>query len=193
MQGNTKSIRDQWDFYIDIVFSNIFKGYSMRSVVGVLIISIYVCEEAGCSTLSTESTSTQALIAATGALTLISASVSNSSPNSLWQSVDLVQSLQFLILSRIFLPQKLVKFITSNTFMMLNFGLPGIESAPLIKDLLSLFEFEQPVKVMQTLQIDSASTFRNIFVNLLLLGILILLHLCIFLLLKWSSKWTMNC
>jgi len=68
--------------------------------------------------------------------------------------------------------------------MMLNFGLPGIESAPLIKDLLSLFEFEQPVKVMQTLQIDSASTFRNIFVNLLLLGILILLHLCIFLLLK---------
>lgn len=108
---------------------------------------------------------------------IASSLMSGASPAGLFQIINFMQLYMFLILLKIYLPQKVIDFILSNSIFNLNFGLLGMDSVPMLKDFLKMLRIDQSDSTLEKLSVESMSTFYNLFTHLLVLLLVVIAHL----------------
>jgi hypothetical protein len=118
---------------------------------------------------NTEAIQAQALTGAAMAGATIASSINMSSPNGMWQSVNIMQLFVLILLLGIYLPQRIKDILTSNSFLSSSIKLPFIENLYGIKNMLNFFDFSQENSHLMAIGIESGSTFNNIFTQILLL------------------------
>ena len=118
------------------------------------------------------------IIAGVTAMASIASSLmSGASPAGLFQIINFMQLYMFLILLKIYLPQKVIDFILGNSIFNMNIGLIGMDSIPIIKDLLFSLNIDHFNVPLHELDIKSVSTFYNLFSYLLIFPLIASIHL----------------
>jgi len=80
-----------------------------------------------------------------------------------------MQLYMFLVLLRVYLPEKIEDYILANDMFNFNFGIPGLYSIPVLKDFLAIFKIEHSDATLHGLSVESLSTFYNLFPHLVIL------------------------
>jgi flagellar biogenesis protein FliO len=104
-------------------------------------------------------------------------SMSCSSPSGLWQMMNLMQLLMFLILLGVYLPSPIKDMITSSSFFSLSLPIPYLHRLYGIGYFFEFFDFESEDSALSSLGAESGSTFINVLSQLLMLLLLIIMHL----------------
>ena len=113
---------------------------------------------------------------------------SGASPGGLFQSINFMQLFMFLILLRVFLPQKINDYILANDIFNFNFGIPGLDSIPVLKDFLDIFIIEHSDETLHGLSVESLSTFYNLFSHLVIFLTIVVIHLIFWLIKSQCPK-----
>jgi hypothetical protein len=103
--------------------------------------------------------------------------MSCSSPSGLWQMMNLMQLLLFLILLRVYLPIPIKNMITSSSFFSLSLPIPYLNRLYGVGHFFEFIDFESEDSALLLLGAESGSTFVNVLSQLLMLLILFILHL----------------
>jgi len=120
---------------------------------------------------------TQVLAAGSAMSSAAVSALSGSSPGGLFQIINFMQLYMYLILLKIYLPQKIIDYILANSIFNLNFGTLGMDSIPLVDDFLSMFTIDHLDETLHELSVESLSTLYNLFGHLVLLFMTSFLHL----------------
>jgi cysteine-rich repeat protein len=113
---------------------------------------------------------------------LISSLITLSSPNNVWQIGNLLQMFMLLLLLNIYIPEKVIIFITTNLFALLSFDIPFLKEIRdyLLGDIVIFFESEQKDEKLKLLEAKSGSTPINASNSVLVLLWVIVIHAAIF-------------
>jgi len=125
----------------------------------------------------TAATVGQVIVAGAAIASIAASALSGASPGSIFQIINLMQLFMFLILLRVYLPQKVIDFILGNSIFNMNIGLIGMDSIPIIKDLLFSLNIDHFNVPLHELDIKSVSTFYNLFSYLLIFPLIASIHL----------------
>jgi hypothetical protein len=119
----------------------------------------------------------QAAVAAAMISSVVASSMSCSSPTGLWQMMNLMQLLLFLVLFGIYLPTPIKDMITSSSFFSLSLPIPYLHRLFGIGYLFEFIDFESENSALSSLGAESGSTFVNVLSQLLMLLLIFILHL----------------
>jgi hypothetical protein len=119
----------------------------------------------------------QAVVGAAMLSSVVSSSMNCSSPSGLWQIINLMQLLMFLILFGIYFPVPIKEMITSSNYSLLSLPIHHLQSLYGIGYLFEFIDFEQRDSALSSLGVESGSTFINVLSQLLMLLIILILHL----------------
>jgi hypothetical protein len=111
------------------------------------------------------------------AASVVNSLMSYSSPSGLWQMMNLMQLLMFLVLLRVYLPIPIKDTITSNNFFSLSLPIPHLRSLYGIGHFFEFIDLESEDFALSSLGAESGSTFVNVLFQLLIFLLLIILHL----------------
>ena len=125
----------------------------------------------------TAATVGQVIVAGAAIASIAASALSGASPGSIFQIINLMQLFMFLILLRVYLPQKVIDFILGNSIFNMNIGLIGMDSIPIIKDLLFSLNIDHFNVPLHELDIKSVSTFYNLVSYLLIFPLIASIHL----------------
>ena len=105
-----------------------------------------------------------------------------------------MQLYMLLTLLRTYLPKKIVDYILANDIFNFNFGVPELDSIPMLKDFLSIFKIEHSDVALNDLSVETLSTFYNLFAHFLILLFAVIAHLIFWLIKsKYSKSKSENC
>jgi hypothetical protein len=107
----------------------------------------------------------------------VASSTSCSSPNALWQMMNLMQLLTFIVLFGVYLPAPIKDMISSSSFFSLSFPIPHLQSLYGIEYLVDFIDFELEDSAFASLGVESGSTFVNVLTQILVLLMILMLHL----------------
>jgi cysteine-rich repeat protein len=113
-----------------------------------------------------------------------------SSPSNVWQIGNLLQMFMLLLLLDVYIPAKVITFITTNIFALLSFQIPFLNEIRdfILGDVLKFFESEQKDEKLKLLDVKSRSTPINIFNSILFFTTIATVHLLLVLpIYKWTS------
>jgi len=99
-----------------------------------------------------------------------------------------MQLFMFLVLSKVFLPQKINDYILANDMFNFNLGIPGLDSIPVLKDFLDIFIIEHSDETLHGLSVESLSTFYNLFSHLVIFLLVVVIHLIFWLIKSQCPK-----
>jgi cysteine-rich repeat protein len=108
---------------------------------------------------------------------LVASSIGCSSPNGLWQMVNIMQLFMFLILLKVYLPTPIEALITSSSYFAFTFPIIHFRSLYGIGHILELIDFKPTDSALSLLGAESGSTFINVLSQLLMLILIFILHL----------------
>jgi cysteine-rich repeat protein len=139
----------------------------------------------------------QAAVGTAMIASVVASSMSWSSPSGLWQMMNLMQLLMFLVLLGVYLPIPIKDMITSSSFFSLSLPIPHLQSLYGIGHFLEFIDLESENSALSSLGAESGSTFVNVLSQLLMLLLIIILHLFTLTFRKcdpnrsngWWSKW----
>jgi glycopeptide antibiotics resistance protein len=100
-----------------------------------------------------------------------------SSPSGLWQMINLMQLLMFLVLLGVYLPTLVKEMITSSIYFLFSLPIPHLQSLYGIGYLFEFIDLEQRDSALSSLGAESGSTFVNVLSQLLMLLMILILHL----------------
>jgi cysteine-rich repeat protein len=126
---------------------------------------------------------------------LISSLITLSSPNNVWQIGNLLQMFMLLLLLNIYIPEKVIIFITTNLFALLSFDIPFLKEIRdyLLGDIVIFFESEQKDEKLKLLEAKSGSTPINASNSVLVLLWVIVIHAAlVYPIFAWTSKLKRN-
>jgi hypothetical protein len=119
----------------------------------------------------------QAAVAAAMISSVVASSMSCSSPTGLWQMMNLMQLLLFLVLFGVYLPTPIKDMITSNSFFSLSLPIPHLQNLYGIGNFFEFIDFESENSALKSLGAESGSTFINVLSQLLMLLLILIFHL----------------
>jgi signal transduction histidine kinase len=119
----------------------------------------------------------QAVVGAAMIASVVASSMSCSSPSGLWQMMNLMQLLMFLVLFGVYLPIPIKDMITSSSFYSLSLPIPHLQSLYGIGHFFEFIDLESEDSALSSLGAESGSTFVNVLSQLLMLLLIIILHL----------------
>ena len=128
------------------------------------------------------STVAQATIGAIVVVTSLSSLLSGASLQSLWSLVNIIQLTMLLPLTQAFIPQPVIEYLTGMAFLNFNFAFIPLSDIPIVVDL----DFEVYSGYVNDIGVQSASTFVNHILVILLLIMIVIWHS----LLAWMQKIT---
>jgi hypothetical protein len=108
---------------------------------------------------------------------LVASSIGCSSPNGLWQMVNIMQLFMFLILLKVYLPTPIEALITSSSYFAFTFPIIHFRSLYGIGHILELIDFKPTDSALSLLGAESGSTFINVLSQLLMFILIFILHL----------------
>jgi cysteine-rich repeat protein len=128
---------------------------------------------------------------------VVASSMSCSSPSGLWQIMNLMQLLMFLILLGVYLPVPIKDIINSSSFFSFSLPIPHLGSLYGIGHFFEFIDVESEDSALSSLGAESGSTFINVLSQLLMLLLILILHLLSLTLRNWDpnrahgwlSKW----
>jgi cysteine-rich repeat protein len=139
----------------------------------------------------------QAAVGAAMIGSAVASLMSCSSPSGLWQMMNLMQLLMFLLLFGVYLPAPIKNMITSGSFASLSFSIPHLQNLYGIGHLFEFIDFECEDSALASLGAESGSTFVNVLSQIFMLLLIFILHLFALTLMNWDparangwwSKW----
>jgi cysteine-rich repeat protein len=144
-----------------------------------------------CSKLSDTETQPEAVAVQSIALvgmagSVVGSTITMSSPNGMWQTMNFIQLLLLLLLLDVHLPQKIIDFITSTSFFSLSFRIPFVENSFLFSSLLEFFDFGQQNPTLEMMGVENGSTLKNIFSQIFIIFVVVIFHLFAITLRNWD-------
>jgi len=113
----------------------------------------------------------------------VASAFSGSPSGGLFQSINFMQLYMLLILLRVYLPKRIEDYILMNDIFNFNLSTSNVSSVPMLNDFLSIFQYAHSDQTLSDLNVESVSTFYNLFAHLLVLLLLVAVHL-----LMWAGK-----
>jgi hypothetical protein len=95
----------------------------------------------------------------------------------LWQMMNIMQLLMFLVLLGVYLPTPIKDNITSSSFFSLSIPVPQVQNLYGVGHLFKFIDFESENSALSSLGAESGSTFLNVLSQLLMLLMILILHL----------------
>jgi cysteine-rich repeat protein len=139
----------------------------------------------------------QAAVGAAMIGSAVASLMSCSSPSGLWQMMNLMQLLMFLVLLGVYLPTPIKDMITSSNYFLFSLPIPHLQNLYGIGYLFEFIGLEQRNSALSSLGVESGSTFVNVLSQLLMFLMILILHLFALTLRSWDparahgwwSKW----
>ena len=129
------------------------------------------------------------IIGLISALVTLGSMLNSSSITCIWSLVNQVQTFFLLLLTRAYLPEDVKSVITGPTFALFPFDYIPFKRMWGFKSFLSYFDFELSNQTLDYFGIKSDSTIYNSSSFFWVLALWAAIHLFIFLLHKWLSRW----
>jgi cysteine-rich repeat protein len=159
-------------------------GWKWESTIG----AISICQKLPGENIFDKGFQAQALAVAAMAGTAIASSANMSTPNGMWQSMNIMQLFMLILLLGVYLPKRVKNLLLANSFLSSSFKIPFIEHFYAVKNILGYFDFSQENPYLHSIGIESGSTFNNTFSQFLALTSIIFLHLALIPLRNWGPK-----
>lgn len=106
-------------------------------------------------------------------------SMSLSSPNGLWQIMNMIQLFMLLVLLKTYLPIPIKHMINSGSYFSFYFSVPFVKKIYALSNFLKFIDSDPESSNLDPIEVESGSTFINMFSQLLLLVLVILIHLLV--------------
>ena len=133
--------------------------------------------------MTTAAAASQAVVAGAMIASSVASAFSGSPSGGLFQSINFMQLYMLLILLRVYLPKRIEDYILMNDIFNFNLSTSNVSSVPMLNDFLSIFQYAHSDQTLSDLNVESVSTFYNLFAHLLVLLLLVAVHL-----LMWAGK-----
>jgi hypothetical protein len=98
-------------------------------------------------------------------------------PFTIWQIMNLIQLMKYLLLLGVFIPERIVDIIKSTGFIALSVFLPYIMNQGIVKQILSIFTLSEKKEANKVLHEFLDGEFSNVFTDVIILSLLCISHL----------------
>jgi hypothetical protein len=127
-------------------------------------------------------TSAQVTLAIASGATVISSVLSNSSPSALWSLVNQLQMINLLMLVDSFTPEDFIDYLEGTNFVSLNFDFIPLVEVPYVNWPANKLDIELDDVKLNASEINSRSTFVNLFSTIIVLLVVFSIHALLLLL-----------
>jgi hypothetical protein len=125
----------------------------------------------------TESIVVEAIVATGVAISLCTAMLSMSSPQSIFSMINQFQMFILLPMIGAYIPPRVIQIFLGMNFSMFSFSFIPLENTPLIGDLFNFIDYDQNDDYFDTIGLTSGSAFLNSLTLMLVFGLFALYHL----------------
>jgi cysteine-rich repeat protein len=120
----------------------------------------------------------QVLSGAAMAGSALTSTLSMSSPNGVWQTMNIMQLFMIMLLLGVYLPPRIENLITSVKFLFSFFKIPFLQNLYFLKDIFRYLDYEQTNPSLEKIGVESGSTLNNISTEIFFYLLIIFVHVC---------------